>query len=222
MTIFKPHQRFSILKKYVPAKPVIIEAGAYTGNDTRALLTIWPDAHIHAFEPVPELYKQLKQVTAPYASITCHQIALSNHNGTIPLHLLAKKSNPTVPSQAGSLHKPMDMPHAHKTMNYMGTIIVPIITIDTWATDNNIKQVDMLWLDLQGHELAVLEQARSLLPVIQVIYTEVNLTARYEQQPTYLQLKTYLTDHNFKEVARDFSETSTQRFGNVIFVNNNP
>jgi len=55
MIICKPHQFVDIVAPYLPANPVIIEAGAFNGSDTIKLAKKWPQATIHAFEPVPAI-----------------------------------------------------------------------------------------------------------------------------------------------------------------------
>ena len=49
------------IKQFLPKNPVIVEAGAHIGRDTLKMHAIWPQATIHAFEPVPPLFKQLKK-----------------------------------------------------------------------------------------------------------------------------------------------------------------
>jgi len=45
-------------RAFLPEKPVILEAGAHKGKDTVELAKIWPKGTIHAFEPVPTLFKK--------------------------------------------------------------------------------------------------------------------------------------------------------------------
>lgn len=217
MIIFKPHEKLILLQSLLPHNPIIIEAGAFTGNDTCAFIRQWPAATIYAFEPVPEIYAQLVANTKQFPFVHCYQIALSDTNGTALLHILSKKNKPHSASQAGSLHEPTHLVTAHKTMDYAGTITVNTITLDTFAAQNNITSIDLLWLDLQGHELAVLHHAKTILASIKFIYTEINFIDRYHQQPTYQMLTDYLFSQGFEEIARDFATTQGRRFGNLLF-----
>ena len=45
--------------KFLPENPVILEAGAHKGKDTVEMAKLWPAGTIHAFEPVPSLFKKL-------------------------------------------------------------------------------------------------------------------------------------------------------------------
>ena len=49
------------IKNYLPEKPVIFEAGSYDGSDTEVFAKFWPGSTVHAFEPVPEIFKALKR-----------------------------------------------------------------------------------------------------------------------------------------------------------------
>src|SRR5215510_2467676 len=66
---------------FVPASPVIVEAGAHIGTDTVELAAQFPTGTVHAFEPVPELFNQLKARTAALRNVRCYPVALSNQSG---------------------------------------------------------------------------------------------------------------------------------------------
>lgn len=217
MIHFKTHELLDLLRPLLNNDPIIVEAGAFTGSDTFKFAQIWPTAQIHAFEPVPILYEQLVARVHHLPTIACYPLALGAINGKIPFHVMHKKSNPHTPSQAGSLHKPIALETAHTKMRYEGTIMVNITTLDTWAQKYNISHIDLLWLDLQGHEKTVLEHALTILPHIRFIYTEVNFVARYEQQPMYSDIKQWLELHGFTEIARDFTSIEGKNFGNCLF-----
>jgi hypothetical protein len=48
-------------RKFLPEKPVIVEAGAHVGSDTIQMGSLRPKGNICAFEPVPELVHTLKK-----------------------------------------------------------------------------------------------------------------------------------------------------------------
>lgn len=50
------------IAQFLPPNPIIIEAGAHIGRDTKKMARQWPNAHIHAFEPVPALFEILKKI----------------------------------------------------------------------------------------------------------------------------------------------------------------
>lgn len=217
MYIFKPHQAIEVITSYLPDNPTIIEVGAFHGFDTMKMAQRWPQGNIHAFEPVPTLFEQLKKSTAHIKHVTCYQYALSNKNTTATFYIAEKPHKPGTPCQAGSLYKPKERLE-WSPIKFPHTIKVKTITLPTWAKKNNVDRIDCLWLDTQGHELAILHKAQNMLKKIRVIYTEVGFIEGYENQPKYEHVKTWLEQNGFNEVGRDFENMSDWFFGNVLFV----
>jgi len=219
MITFKPHKVFDHITPYLPANPIIIEAGAFTGQETITMATRWPHATIYAFEPVPAIFAQLEQNTAHLPNVHCYNIALSSSTGTAEFYVSEKPTKPGIPSQAGSLQKPKER-LKHSPMQFPYVIEVPTITLDGWARQHNINHVDMLWLDMQGHELSVLQAAPRILPTVSVIYTEVGFIEAYEGQPTYEVVKNWLESQGFTMIGKDFVDQTAWFFGNALFVRN--
>ena len=44
---------YSDIGRFIPADPVVVEAGAHDGTNTFEMAEFWPIATIHTFEPVP-------------------------------------------------------------------------------------------------------------------------------------------------------------------------
>lgn len=217
MKLFKSHEVIKEIAYYLPSNPVIIEAGAFHGHDTLRMAAQWPAGTIHAFEPVPELYKKLQESTAPHPNIHCYNLALSNHDGTALFYVSEKPNKPGVPSQAGSLYKPLER-LKHSTIQFPSTIEVTTITLDSWAAQNGLDHADCLWLDMQGNELNVLKATPHLLKTVRVIYTEVSFIESYEGMPQMPEVKAWIESQGFEEVGRDFANQTDWFFGNILFV----
>lgn len=219
MNIFKKHQLYTLISPYLPTHPVIIEAGAFDGSDTQKTAAFWPQATIHAFEPVPEIFELLTQSTASLENIHRYQIALSNTNGHATFHVSQKPSRPGKPFQAGSLHEPHER-LAWSDAQYTHTITVPTIRLDDWAHEHAIDHIDFLWLDAQGHELAILRGAPEMLNTVKVIYVEVHFIQAYHGQPLAHELISWIEAQGFELIAQDYENETDWFFGNVIFVRN--
>jgi FkbM family methyltransferase len=216
MIIFKPHEALHYSAAYLPQHPVIVEAGACTGTDTITMHAYWPGSTIHAFEPVPSLYDRLCARVRTYPSIHTYSYALSNANGTSTLYVAEKKEKPGKATQASSLRKPKERLHV-SPIQFPRTITVETITLDTWAAHYTIAHVDFLWLDLQGHELAVLQAASLVLKTVTAVFVEVAFMEAYEGQPTMSMITDFLASHKFVLVGRDFTDQSHHFFGNLLF-----
>ncbi len=219
MTLIKKHELFPLLKPYLPSSPCIVEAGTFNGSDTKKLAAFWPNATIHAFEPVPEIFALLEQNTASYPHIHRYNMGLSNKTGMALFHVSQKPSRPDKPFQAGSLHEPHER-LLHSDAVYPTTITVPTTTLDDWAKRYTVSAVDFLWLDAQGHELAILQGAQHILKTVKAIYTEVHFIHAYKEQPLYHELKTWIESQGFALVAQDFTDQPSWFFGNALFIKN--
>lgn len=198
-----------IIAHYLPPNPVIVEAGAHIGRDTKKMYTIWPKCTIHAFEPVPELFAELTKNVAKYSNVFCYPYALSSQIMTTTLYKSGGRSTAT-----SSLYEPMGYLQEHPE-TFFTPITVQTITLDSWAKQNTIHTVDMLWLDMQGGELAALQGAQELLKRVSVIHTEVALNERYKNAPLYPEIKNWLEKHGFS-VA--YEALGKSHWGNVLFV----
>lgn len=217
MIIFKSHEAIDVVKSFLPESPVIVEAGAFDGNDTRKMSLQWPQGVIHAFEPVPEIFQRLLNNTSTLKNVHYHPLALSDHNGIAEFYVSERPNKPGIASQAGSLHKPKER-LSQSPLIFPRTTTVTTITLDQWAHDNNIRAIDLLWLDTQGHELAILQAAPKMIQNIKVVLAEVSFIESYEGQPLYDDVVAWMIEHGFEQVARDFVDTTSFFFGNALFV----
>src|SRR5271155_2959968 len=127
MEIIKKNHILPYLTPYLPENPIIVEAGAFDGTDTRKMSAHWPNGTIHAFEPVPDIFALLEKNTQNLANVVRHPIALSDHIGSATLYVSEKPNKPGEPFQAGTLLKPKER-LKHSPITYPRTITVPTTT----------------------------------------------------------------------------------------------
>lgn len=217
MLIFNSHKTIETLAQFVSKSPIIVEAGAYDGRDTQRMVAQWPECTIHAFEPLPEIYERLEKNTAHIQQVHRYPLALSDQTGTALFHVSERPSKPGVASQAGSLHAPKERLQ-QSPLIFPRTAQVQTITLDEWALENGVSSIDLLWLDTQGHELAILQAAPTMLPHIKVVLAEVSFIESYENQPKYEDVVAWMEQHGFAHVGRDFQDSSKSFFGNALFI----
>lgn len=219
MMIITPENFLPLLKSHLPDNPIIIEAGAFNGKDTKKLSLYFSTGIIHAFEPVPEIFAALTSQTADLINVHRYQIALSNKIGTTLFYVSEHPKKPGKICQAGTLLKPKER-LAKSPITYPSTIEVQTITLDDWARKCAITTVDLIWLDLQGHELTVLKASPKILQKAALIYLEVNFIQAYEEQPTYKEINEWMESNGFIAIARDFDDNHQWFFGNVLYAKN--
>jgi FkbM family methyltransferase len=217
MITFRTHEIYAQLTLHLDPNSIILEAGACDGRDTQKLAAAFPNATIHSFEPVPELFAMLLENTRDLKNVHCYQVALSDHIGSAQFHLAERPEFPGKPTQAGSLHAPKER-LKWSDLRYPKTITVPTTTIDAWAKEQGITTIDFMWLDMQGHELQALKGAERMLQRAHAIYVEVNFIEAYENQPLFPEVAAWIAERDFQEIGRNFKNQTEWFFGNVFYV----
>lgn len=150
----------------------VLDVGAHTGSYTEAVHGVFGSrAQIHCFEPNPVTFETLR-ANVPYAQ--AHPYGLGAEPARVPLFADEPRS------PRSSLHpQTFEVAEISATEHHE----VEIKTLDAVARDHGITRVDMLKVDVEGHELAVLHGASRLLhsgmiDVIQFEFGERNLTSR--------------------------------------------
>lgn len=201
----------ALLKKYLPSNAVIIDCGAHDGSDSLELARQFPKGIVHAFEPIPDLYQRLQQKARIVPNMRCHQLALADQNGMLDFHVSEGSSD-----ASSSLLEPKDHLQDHPDTVFHKTITVQANTLDTWAARNNIPNVDLLWLDMQGFELNMMQESKIILDTVSVIHTEVSLTETYKGVALYKDYRHFLEEKGFELVLEAIPKG--WNMGNALFV----
>lgn len=165
------------LASYLTKKnnPVIFDIGANTGKYCKLLLKHNQGSIIYAFEPHPITFQKLVS-NLQNSSVHTINAATGASDGELTLFDYASHDG----SEHASLHREViedirgAQPSAHQ---------VRVTSLDTFARDRHINQIDLLKIDTEGHELATLQGATSLLKqhkihAIQFEFNEMNVASR--------------------------------------------
>lgn len=195
--------------EFLPQNPAILDCGAHIGLDSIEFATMRPQAKVFAFEPVESIYTQLRKNTAKYKNIETFPLALSSKNEKRKMYISSGASD-----GSSSLLKPKEHLLVHPEVAFERQITVSCMSLDSWASKNRIKRIDLLWLDMQGAELDVLRTSKKILPTVTAIHTEVNLKPLYEDCAIYSEVEEFLLEHGFKRLAESLFSNS----GNAFYV----
>jgi FkbM family methyltransferase len=198
-----------LFRAFLPSDPVIVEAGAHIGTDTLEMSRLWPKGHIHAFEPLPDLYRSLVARAGRRPNVTCYPLALGDRVGTAGMFVSGGASN-----GSSSLLKPTGHLQEHPDVSFGQTTPVSVTTLDAWATSNGIQRTDLLWLDMQGGELRALEAAPRLLATARLVYMEVSLVELYAGGPLYPEVRQWMERRGFRVL---YEALPWPDGGNVLF-----
>ena len=203
----------SSVARYVKStSPTILEAGAFDGRDTKRFAQLWREGVVYAFEPMPSLAAKARDTTADLANVVLVEAALGvDNSGSVDLFTFAEDE---VEHGSSSILKPGDHLEVAPEIQFHRKLTVRSITLDEWFLSTNLPAIDLMWLDLQGAELKVLERGMIALSKTDVIHIEVSRRPLYEGGATFRQLNTFLRQNGFKLKASRIPVRS----GNAIYV----
>lgn len=133
----------------------VLDVGANVGQWSASMLARahhdgrTEDLDLHAFEPSSYTFARLSKAFESHR-INLQQVALSERSGSFLLHVMGKAA-PT-----NSLHALPVMPNAP-------TEDVVTTTLEEYASDAGLNEITLVKVDTEGHDLAVLRGAGSLL-----------------------------------------------------------
>jgi len=200
-----------LLPQFLPDNLSVIDAGAHIGRDTLEMSRLWKDGRIYAFEPVPALFAKLQANTRKCKNVHCFNLALSDKTGEQPMFISSGASD-----GSSSLLQPTGHLIDHPDTFFRETIMVRTMTIDDGAREQAVSAIDLLWLDMQGLELAVLKAAPRILKTVYVIHTEVSVREQYAKAPLYPEVRSWLEEQGFQVEVEAIPPSWDG--GNVLFV----
>ena len=162
-------QRFT---KYLQSEPLgvknIVIVGACEGREIRRLLRTYRNAKIHAFEPSPRYFGNLVKMYKKSTRVFSYNIAIAHTDG--------KKSffEGSLPG-TGSI-----LPLSNFSKSTYGITETEKFTVDSKSLDsffnsNNPQiEIDLLWIDVQGAEIQVLNGALETLKHTKCVFIEVS------------------------------------------------
>jgi FkbM family methyltransferase len=131
------------LRFYRPRLDVAVDVGAHQGETALRLLGAFAGVQVHAFEPMPESFRHL-EAAVDGQGVRCVNAAVGEASGVLTMA-------EGVSSQHSGVH------------GAGPRIEVPVTTLDAYAAEAGLETVDLLKVDVEGHEAEVLRGAMGLL-----------------------------------------------------------
>lgn len=135
------HDRAYRIHHPLPARPIIVDAGANIGLAALWLASRYADAQLHCFEPESRSFALLEHNLRQVPGARCERSALGADTGTVSLFVSAN----------GSVHSVFE-PGAPASVE-----TVPCRRLGDYLEQNGIAGVDLLKLDVEGSEMVVLQ-----------------------------------------------------------------
>ena len=180
--------------------------GVHCGKEIKAILENYPNVNILGFECSKRYIKSLKKKFASNSRVQIINKAISSSNGLANFYETSLKGN-------GSLLKIGDLSKKSYGSAQKESFLVETTTIDYLYKNKNL---DILWIDVQGAEKLVLEGAKNTLIKIKAVFIEISIkSGLYIDSVTMKELDNILINSGFKLVllGTDFNLT-----GNALYI----
>ena len=186
--------------------PTVFDVGAQGGEYIKEVLNFTKNtAKIYAFEPCLKDYQILEKQLGNKATII--KMALGNNNGVATLYY------PNNVGGLSSLHKLHD--------GFDESEEVKIQTIDDFCKLNNLKEITLLKLDVEGSELDYLKGAKQMLPNIKYIQFEFS-TASRDARVYFRDIFNFLSDYKIYRILKDglYEIRNPEKITELLFTTN--
>jgi FkbM family methyltransferase len=136
----------------------ILDCGANVGFASAYFAQRYPDASIYAVEADPRTFTKLERLADQLPNVHPVHRAITGEDGPVTFHSLPRSMGSSLFARGGE-----------------GEVVeVPGSTLATLLDELGIELLDLLKLDVEGAEFAVLDAARSVLPRVEAIAAEIH------------------------------------------------
>ena len=179
----------------------VVDVGAFTGETAAWFAGLFPQATIWAIEPFVDSFTQLAAGAGPRTR--CWNFAAADYDGSATLFVNAIAHTNSLYAINPDSQDSVDISRRRaegggSVPDYTATsATVPAKRLDTFAAEVGIRTIDLLKIDVQGAEVAVLRGSQGLLPHTRAILIEVSLYDYYTSSSSIGQIEELISPHGF-------------------------
>lgn len=194
---FLKHLQISNLK-------TVFEVGARYGDESIKLKNTFTNSIIHSFECNPLTVDRCRTNLDNIYNVHFNDFGLGEKEDNLPFYSYIKNND-----GASSILKRIDFDSTQEQ-----TGIIKIKRLEDYVKNNDIQNIDLLCMDVQGYELNVLKGAGNFIRNINYIIMEEpkpiinsnclpkDVHSKYINAPSSQEIKLFMTNHGFVEVER--------------------
>lgn len=170
-------QMFDWMKQLnIPYNPTILDIGANIGMFSLSYASMFKEAQIHSFEPVPFIFDYLNQNIKDNPNLSNN---IQTHNFGMSNCVERKQLSIPVPEQHDRYKKNIDIRLYSVYGEGKEKFDAQFIPLDKWINEFHITNLDFIKIDVEGYEYLVLEGAsktlRSFKPLVMFELNQMTL-----------------------------------------------
>jgi len=173
----------------------VIDVGANAGQFAVAAAKLFPSAHVHSFEPIPQVAAALQRNVAGLRNVTVYPLALGARVGRSTMYVNS--------SGTSSSLRPLAVEHrrAFPSAREVMSIEVPVATLDSVFRDVALPRPVLLKLDVQGSEADAVRGGVSTLAQVDFVVAETSFKPLYDGETLFPDLVGLLRELGFEFVS---------------------
>jgi len=204
----------NILNEINIHNPTIVDGGAHEGQTIKKMKGYFSDSEIYAFEAIPELANKLKITEQTKVRVFSNALGEEEKKINFRINSNTATSSILAPDLVDKYHPGL--------AELCEEIAVDCVSLDDLLVREEIKQPDVIKLDLQGYELNALKGSKQVLVNCKVVLTEIEFVPLYKNQPLFEDVAMFMRQndymlYNLFDIQSDRSGQIT--FADAIFIN---
>jgi FkbM family methyltransferase len=177
-----------LLDSSLDSELLALDVGSNFGDWTLRFLNKFPSSHVYAFEPSAVTFEVLSTRLVSENRVTLINKAAGDYSGEANLF-----SDKPTSGMASLTRREL----SHLGIDFSITEKVSIVTLRDWCAEKDVPLIDVLKLDVEGHELEVMLGLGELLPSIRLIQFEFGGTS-LDTRKFFKDYWDLLTKHSFR------------------------
>ncbi|NJL10299.1 MAG: FkbM family methyltransferase, partial [Calothrix sp. SM1_7_51] len=157
----------------------ILDIGANIGQFSSTISSVFPQANIYAFEPLPDCFQELQARMSNCKNFTAINVALGDNSGILKF----ERNNFSLSSSF------LKMTDIHKTAfpetQQSQSVEVKVEKLDDIVKNLYIVDPVIIKIDVQGYEDKVLKGGEETIKRAKLVISETSFESLYEGQPLF-------------------------------------
>ena len=183
----------------------IVEVGSLNGDDSTLLKNTFPNSQVHTIEALPDNYENYIKNNE---LINSYNIAITDYNGVTNFHV----------KNINGIHGILNRGDEYGTK----VIQIPCMTLDTFCDDNNIENIDILKIDVEGSIYEVLKGMENILSKVGIMHIETEFHEFFKNQKLHDEVEKILIDNNFKLLKITYADIlKDKKQSDSVWINKN-
>lgn len=187
----------------------IVDIGANTGQSVITFKAAFPEAVIHAVEPLPACYRQLSSNVAGLEGIRLHNVAVGDQEGRVVMEENGYSPSSSLLTITDRHIENFPFTNSRKLVN------VNVSTLDNLLRDEHLVSPILIKMDVQGYEKNVIMGGSTSIGQAKALIVETSFETLYDGQPLFDEIYALLVSLGFR-YAGAFDQLASPLTGTIL------